>query len=176
MTKVILFIATSQDGFIADLDGGIDWLPQPSEEIGDFGYQNLIDDISMIFMGHKSYRQILTFGDWAWPEKKTYVFTSQNLKKTSYDVTFVNQSIKSFMNKIRSEKSNENIWLLGGAELAKSFSDCSEIDEYIITIIPVNLGEGIKLDIDYSQFIQTDEISLKGIVQKTYIKKQTQAT
>lgn len=34
MTKVIVYIATSQDGYIADEKGSVDWLPQTEEETG----------------------------------------------------------------------------------------------------------------------------------------------
>ena len=84
MNKVILYIATSLDGFIADKEGGVDWLPHETEDPKDLvGFKALLNRISVIVMGSKSYKQILTFGQWAWPDKQTYVFTSQNLKTRS---------------------------------------------------------------------------------------------
>ncbi len=68
MNKIILYVATSQDGFIADKDGGVGWLPHPSEDNVDkdeFGFKALMDRIAIIIMGSKSYQQILGFGDWA---------------------------------------------------------------------------------------------------------------
>ena len=145
MPKVILYVAASKDGFIADINGGVDWLPQPTDG-EDCGYQAMLDDIDIIIMGSKSYLQILTFGDWAWAGKKTYVFTSQNLKTDRDDIFFVNRGVKDFMDMVRAQNPSKNIWLLGGAELVRSFAQDNLIDESIITLIPVNLEIGIKLD------------------------------
>jgi len=165
MGKVILYIATSQDGFIADIKGEVDWLPQPAGG-DDFGYQALLDQIDTIVMGSKSYLQILSFGDWAWAGKKTFIFTSQNLKTDREDIFFTSETPQDFMK----EQRDKNIWLLGGAELAKNFSEQNLIDEYIITIVPKELGQGIKLDIDYNSFTLANYRMLDGIVQSTYIK------
>lgn len=66
MTKVVLYVATSQDHFIADSSGGVSWLPQTEEETGgeDFGYRAFYDSIDALAIGRKTYEQILTFGDW----------------------------------------------------------------------------------------------------------------
>lgn len=86
--KIILYIVTSLDGFIADKDGGVDWLPQEDPQ-DIFGYETLLSRISTIVMGSRSYKQILTFGEWAWADKQTYVFTSQDLTTARSDITFV---------------------------------------------------------------------------------------
>ena len=82
MNKIILYIATSLDGFIADIHGGVDWLPHPKDdvELETVGYNALMSRIDTILMGSRSYKQILSFGDWGWPDKKTYVFTSKQLE------------------------------------------------------------------------------------------------
>jgi dihydrofolate reductase len=62
MNKIILYIATSQDGFIADKNGGVDWLPQPKDdaELEAVGYKDLIARIDTILMGSRSFEQILS--------------------------------------------------------------------------------------------------------------------
>lgn len=79
MNKIILYIATSKDNFIADKNGSVDWLPSPEDdaELEDVGYNNLMSRIDTILMGSRSYKQILSFGEWRWSDKKTYVFTSK---------------------------------------------------------------------------------------------------
>lgn len=69
MNKIILYIATSLDGFIADINGGVDWLPHPKDdaELEAVGYKDLMERIDTILMGSRSYKQILSFGDWGWP-------------------------------------------------------------------------------------------------------------
>src|SRR6478736_1811293 len=74
--KTILYIATSQDGFIADKDGGVGWLdPYNNIEGEDCGYHGFYESIDGIIMGSRSYEQIVGFGEWIWPGKPAYVFT-----------------------------------------------------------------------------------------------------
>ena len=67
MHKVILYIATSLDGFIADTQGGVDWLPQPKDdaELEVVGFHRLIERIDRIIMGSTSFKKIVGFGAWA---------------------------------------------------------------------------------------------------------------
>lgn len=177
MTKIILYIATSLDGFIADKEGGVDWLPHPNDDADDMGYKALIDSIDTIIMGSRSYEQILTFGPWAWPEKSTYVFTSKQLTTDRSDIFFVHENVGPFMDKLRAKKTNQAIWLLGGAELVKSFSDLNLIDECVITILPTVLKEGIPLSLSYEGFnlIKTKETQ-DDIIQKTFVRKDGEPT
>ncbi|MBX9805510.1 MAG: dihydrofolate reductase family protein [Alphaproteobacteria bacterium] len=173
MTKVILYIATSLDGFIADKDGGVDWLPHPPNDEGDeFGYKALMHRVSTILMGSRSYRQILGFGEWAWGDKTTYVFTSQPLTTTRDDILFVNEDAKRFMEKLKSQNLTQDIWLLGGAELVTSFAKEKLIDECILTVVPSTLGEGIKLKLPLEDYIlQEAKKCSYGIEQNHYVRK-----
>jgi dihydrofolate reductase len=172
MPKVILYIAMSQDGFIADKDGGVDWLPHPDDgDTQEFGYEDLMGRISTIIMGSRSYQQILGFGNWAWSDKHTYVFTSGNLTTDLACVSFVKAGPKVF---IKNLDVDQDIWLLGGAQLAGSFAKEGLIDELIITIIPVNLGEGIKLELPWDDFdFSNKKLCSKNIIQKVYQRKKT---
>lgn len=117
MNKIIFYIATSLDGFIADINGGVDWLPQPKDdaELEAVGYKNLMSRIDTILMGSRSYKQILSFGDWGWPDKKTYVFTSKQLEIDKPYISITHDSPLEFMAKLKESKSDKDIWLLGGA-------------------------------------------------------------
>ncbi len=170
MPKVILYIATSLDGFIADKDGGVGWLPHPTDDPEDeFGYKALMNRISAIVMGSKSYEQILGFGDWAWGDKTTYVFTKRTTLPAKEGIQFIHEDPKIFMESIKEQQSD--IWLLGGAKLAKSFALAGLIDECVITIIPMKLGDGIKLELPYGYFnlIET-KLCRDDMLQQTYIK------
>ena len=70
---------------------------------------------------------------------------------------------------MKKKNSRKDIWLLGGALLAKSFSEANLIDEIIITVTPQEIGKGILLDISLEEFTCTDEKTLMaGMIQKTY--------
>ena len=170
--KTILYIATSQDDFIADKDGGVGWLdPYNNIEGEDCGYHAFYDSIDGIIMGSRSYEQILGFGEWIWPGKPTFVFTARMLEVERSEVVFVSEDVATFMSQLQSKNRHQNLWLLGGAELIKSFADLGLIDECITTIIPTSLGEGIPLSLPYKDFELTNTKKCKeGIVQKTYVR------
>lgn len=174
--KVILYIATSLDDFIADSDGGVDWLPQSEDPQDLVGYKALMNRISIVVMGSRSYNQILGFGEWAWSNKHTYVFTfKKDLVAPHPDViTFTDKNPKDFMEMLKSQKSPErkgDIWLLGGSELIKSFAAENLIDECIITIIPVTIHKGIKLGLELGNFtLVSEKKCMDGIIQKTFKK------
>lgn len=176
MNKIILYIATSLDGFIADINGGVDWLPHPKDdaELEAVGYKDLMERIDTILMGSRSYKQILSFGDWGWPDKHTYVFTSKKLEADKPYVSITHDNPFEFMAKFKDRTSDKDIWLLGGAELAKSFAQESLIDEIILTIVPQTLGTGIPLGLSFEKFDLTNEKSLTdGMVQKIYLRQNT---
>ena len=173
MKKVILYIATSADGFIADVNGGVDWLPQPQDDqdLDLCGYHALMNRIDTIVMGSKSYKQIVTFGPWAWQNKHTYVFSSEDLKPVDSSIEITHETPRIFMNRIQSCSPEKDIWLLGGAKLAQSFAHENLIDEIIVTIVPQVLKTGIPLGLTFEYFtLQSEKPLMDGMIQKTYIK------
>lgn len=171
MNKVILYIATSLDGFIADSKGDVDWLPTPQSDndLEVVGYNNLMRRIDTIVMGSSSYEQIINFGEWGWPSKQTYVFTGRSLTNEVPYIHFTKDSPKDFMQELKSDK---DIWLLGGAKLAQSFAKEDLIDEVVVTIVPQTLGSGIPLGVSLENFSLVEEKSLiDGMIQKVYLRK-----
>jgi dihydrofolate reductase len=59
-------------------------------------------------------------------------------------VEFVNEPIKAFAARLRSIK-GKDVWMMGGAGIIGSFLDAGEIDEFVISVIPTFIGEGIPL-------------------------------
>ncbi len=175
MSKIILYIATSEDGFIADKNGGVDWLPHPKDDhdLEIVGYKKLMERINIILMGSRSFKQIIGFGNWGWADKQTYVFSKQALEAPFPCITITNNSPSQFIQKIRDGGKNKDIWLLGGANLAKSFAEVGLIDEIILTIIPQTLGEGIPLGLPFKNLYQTSEQPLMdGMIQRIYLRNQ----
>jgi len=82
MRKIILFIASSLDGYIAKNDGSVDWLPANSLS----GYDNFYKSVDTVMMGKKTYDQVLTFGPFPYVNKKSYVFTRNNTIQTDENV------------------------------------------------------------------------------------------
>ena len=57
---------------------------------------------------------------------------------------FVTESIAAFAKRLRSQ-AGKNVWMMGGGEIIGSFLDEGAIDEFIITVVPTFIGEGIPL-------------------------------
>lgn len=138
MPKIIVYIATSLDGYIAREDGSIDWLPESAES----GYDAFYKSIDTVIMGKTTYNQVLTFGEYPYKDKKSFVFTTTNQIKDE-NIEFVSNVNKFVMDGYPGV--GENIWLVGGAQIIASFLKQKIVDEIIVTIIPVLLGKGIPL-------------------------------
>ncbi len=147
--KIIVTIATSADGFIARKDGAVDWLDRPSTA-GDYGIGKFFKSIDTILWGRKTYDMILKFQKEgkAAPDMyggiKNYAFSRKPPKKVLPGFEFVKEPIKEFCKSLRAEK-GKNIWMMGGGGIIASFLDAGEIDEFMISIIPTFIGEGIPL-------------------------------
>ena len=148
--KIIVYIATSADGFIARPDGDVEWLNRRPHTL-DYGMRAFYSTIDTILIGRKTY-------DWAldYQKKKgskaaifdkkvaNYVFSRKPPKKVAAGVEFVSEPVKTFARRLRSSP-GKHIWMMGGGELIASFLDAGEIDEFDIHVIPVLIGEGIPL-------------------------------
>jgi len=107
----------------------------------DYGYKEFYASIGTIVMGNTTYEQ---FGDTKefeeyYKDKPIFVF-SRKSKDKKKNITFVNENVKEFVKKLKN-----NAWLLGGASIFDEFLKKDLVDEFIITVIPVLLGEGIPL-------------------------------
>lgn len=147
--KIIVYIATSADGFIARKDGSVDWLDRPPTA-GDYGMGDFFKTIDTVLWGRKTYD--MAFGgkkgssDGGFgPKIKSYVFTHNpppHAGKSKFE--FVNEPINDFAARLRTQE-GKDIWMMGGGGVIGSFLDAGEIDEFIIHVIPTFIGEGIPL-------------------------------
>jgi dihydrofolate reductase len=153
MGKVTLYIATSLDGFIARPDGNLDWLTStPAPQDGDYGYSDLLGSIGTILMGRKTYEEVIGFGiDWPYIGFDSYVIsTKEDLKIQSPDTHLISKDLRDFVLDLKN-KSEKDIWLVGGGQLVTTFINEELLDKMIITIIPKLIGEGIPLFPNKSQ-------------------------
>ena len=137
--KIILYIATSLDGYIARKNGDVDWLFTDQ----DYGYQDFYKAIDTILFGSKTYDQVLTFGKFPYGDRKCFVFTRTKRSRDDH-AEFVTGDIVEFINKLQNN-AGMDIWLIGGADLIEVFLANNLIDEYKIFVHPLILGDGIPL-------------------------------
>lgn len=175
--KVILYIATSVDGYIADEQGRVDWLG--GEDLayeGDCGYSEFIKRIDTVVIGKTTYKQIVTElapDNWPYAGLKSYVLTSKPEADTA-DIIFINKDIKHFIEEEK-KKEGRDIWVCGGASIANQLMKHNLIDEYHLTIMPKLLGKGIALFNAQENILDLRLKECKtenGIVQCIYIRKE----
>jgi len=102
--------------------------------------------IDTAIMGRKTYDATLKMGGGGFGDSKmkSYVFSHSEPPGERGGVTFVNESPKTFLEKLRKLR-GKNIWLMGGGELARDFLKDDLVDELYIGIVPVLIGEGLPL-------------------------------
>lgn len=161
MRKVICYIAMSIDGYIADEKGGIDWLNTIEDEEINNSYSNFITQVDTVLMGRNTFDQIvneLSPNEWVYAGLKTYVITHRE-KTSQNEIYFVDKNPIDLISKLKLE-SGKDIWICGGANLIQQLIQANLIDTYLLTIIPVILGSGIRLFVNFSE-MQT--LSLAGL-------------
>ena len=147
MRKVTLFIAMSLDGYIADKDGGVDWL-NGQEENGENmdTYSEFIKTIDTIIMGWNTYHQVITElspEEWVYPEQISYVITHREIPSTER-IRFTSESPCDLVKRLREEEGN-GIWICGGASIVRQLMETDLIDTLHISVIPTLLGDGVRL-------------------------------
>ena len=142
--KVVLYIATSLDGYIATENDSLEWLFKTAGE-GDNGYSEFIKTVDTIILGRRTYDWIINneSGKFPYQNQKCYVF-SNSMSEKNKNVEFINEDTSDFLSKIK-ESGGKNIWIVGGGELLHHFIKEKLIDDYIITVAPILIGKGIPL-------------------------------
>lgn len=147
MRKVILYIAMSLDGYIADKNGKVDWLSgDSSAEISDAGYGDFIQKIDTVVMGWTTYHQVTTElspDHWVYEDQHTYVITHRSISSTDA-ITFTAEDPCTLIRDLKS-RSGSNIWICGGADIVRQLMNENLIDLYHISVIPTLLGNGVRL-------------------------------
>ncbi len=170
--KVILYIATSLDGYIAKPNDDLHFLSIVQKEGEDYGYGSFIDSVDTVILGRKTYEWVLTqVPEFPHADKTTYVIT--RTKRQSIGTThFYTGNLKELVLKLKDEK-GKTIFIDGGAEIVNELLKDSLIDEFIISIVPILLGSGTKLFNDgrpeQSLQLLTSKQYEKGFVQLHYI-------
>ncbi len=176
MKKVVLFIAVSVDGYIADDCNSVNWIKgqDDSVEMKDT-YSEFFDTIDTIVMGNRTYKQIVTElspDTWPYSGAKTFVITHHPIPD-SRDVIFSNEDPCCLVENLRHD-SGKDIWICGGADVVNQLLKKDLIDRFHIATIPVIIGGGVKLfgDTGYSLNLKiVDTIIYNGVVETVYERR-----
>ena len=174
VSKVIIHMVCSLDGFIAKKDGDISWMQstdhyEKGEVLTDEDIVKYLERIGCYVMGSKTYEHALELG-WPYGDKPVVVLTHRDLKSDKSNVEFHSGNLKKLVKQLKSKY--ENTWMVGGAHVTKEFLHLNLADEIIITVMPLILGDGIPF---FNQIEQEHRLHLKevtafldGMVEMTY--------
>jgi dihydrofolate reductase len=140
MRKIVLGLGISLDGYIARLDGSVDFLFMPK----DYSMAPFFKTIDAAILGRKTYEDAIKMGGaggFAGYKMDFYVCSRTLPPGTRDGLIFTNESPAALAARIR-KKPGKNIWLMGGGELAREFLRADLVDELYLGIVPVLLGEG----------------------------------
>jgi dihydrofolate reductase len=172
--KLVLYISMSLDGFIATEDDDLSWLSTVEMEGEDYGYGKILDRCDKYIVGRNTYEVIKKLCGGQFPhagKMDCYVITSKS--DSDENVQFYNGDLPSLIQSLR--KSGKDIYCDGGAQLVRQLINDDLIDEYIISVIPILLGNGKRLflgDTDVHHLSLEGSKSYKsGLVQLTYSRK-----
>ena len=174
--KVVLYISMSLDGFIATDDHDLSWLSVVEKEGEDYGYKSIQERSDAYIIGRKTYDVVLQLTGGDFPQTEwydCYVITREERESTN-GVKFYNGDIEDLIHRLKSEK-GKDIYVDGGGQIVQLLMKKNLIDEYIISVIPIFLGDGKRLFLGDSSRIDLElretKSFEKGLVQLHYTKK-----
>jgi dihydrofolate reductase len=144
------YTAATLDGFIADPHHSLDWLFQFGESATE-DYAEFIAAVGALAMGSSTYEWVRahliaggTDHPQPWPyQQPAWVFTTRELPGIDdADIRFVRGDVAPVHAAMTAAAAGKNLWIVGGGDLAGQFHDRGLLDEVIVTIASVTLGEG----------------------------------
>lgn len=173
--SIVIYIATSIDGYIAKEDGDISWLSAVQTPGEDYGYSNFIKTIDTVIMGRKTYEKVLSFGlEYPHRGRKTYVISKSKSGKDE-NAEYYNGELSTLIESLQ-KAPGKDIYCDGGAELISSLMMLGLIDRFIISTIPILLGGGIPL---FRPGFPTLNLKLagsnlfpSGLIQNEYLRQE----
>lgn len=174
----IVYIGTSLDGYIADRDGGLDWLQRvPNPDHSDFGFADFMAGIDALVMGRITFETVCSF-DVDWPYSKPVFVLSSTLDDVPEALQgraeIVSGSLPNVLETLHNRGLNR--LYIDGGKTVQSFLAQDLIDELIITRVPILLGGGTSLFGSLAAPLELEHLStdvLNGtIVQSHYRRKR----
>ena len=178
MRKIIAYLATSADGFIARPNGAVDWLDR-KEPPGGYGMTSFYRSVDTVIMGRKTWEMGRRLGQPLYPGKVNYVLSRSRRRSTVEGIAFLRGSVGRVAAALR-RTPGRNIWLVGGAEVFGAFLDAGQLDQLIVHVVPVLIGAGIPLLAPRHRAVPLRLLSSRrfsdGVVRLHYTVAQAPAT
>ncbi|MEI6665188.1 MAG: dihydrofolate reductase family protein [Chloroflexota bacterium] len=142
MARILGYIATSLDGFIATPDDGLDWLfKYDGMDLGAHDYKDFIKRIRTVVMGRGTYDFIANeSAPWPYDEQRVIVVTSRAIDDPKGSLE-LRQDVDALISELRALDDGD-VWMLGGGQLQMAFMERGALDELEIYVMPELIGGG----------------------------------
>ena len=160
VSKSQYYCAASLDGYIAEADDSLAWLldyegsfagdgvePGPMSEGG--AYERFYEGVGALISGSTTYEFVIDHlgedGEWPYSGKPYWVLSSRDLRVPEgegVDVRIVDTTVADLYGPMMTAAGGRNLWIVGGGNVASQFADEGLLDEVLVTVVPVVLGEG----------------------------------
>ena len=177
MRKLSLFIATSLDGYIAKPNDDLSFLKLVEKEGEDYGYSEFTANIDTIILGRKTYDYVLKeIGPSHYDNGQRDVYVITRTERPSIGrITFYTGNLTDLVQQLKSEN-GKGIYCDGGAEIINELLNHDLIDKFIISVIPILLGNGTRLFKDNRTEQELEFVRIKsfetGLTQLHYKRKR----
>ena len=147
MSTTTYYTAASLDGFIADEHQSLEWLfRQDQDASGPLNYEEFFGRIGAVVMGSTTYEWVLRHEHGKWPyQLPAWVVTNRDLPKVDGDVRFARGDVRPVHEQMTAAGRGNDLWVVGGGDLAGQFADAGLLDQVIVYLAPVTLGGGAPL-------------------------------
>jgi dihydrofolate reductase len=152
MARTVYYCASSLDGHIAEADDTLGWLTGYEGSFHGAGaepmkgsYDRFYDGVGALVMGSATYRFVLDHGGWPYSGKPAWVLTSRDLpmpEDEDADVRMASGPVAELHETMLAAAGERDLWVVGGGNVASQFADEGLLDEVLVTVVPVVLGEG----------------------------------
>jgi dihydrofolate reductase len=161
MSKTQYYCAMSLDGYIAEADDTLEWLlgyegsyegDDAESGKGKAGYEGFYEGVGALVSGSVTYEFVLDHldragagGEWPYKGKPCWVLSSRDLSipdSEGVDVRIANARVPELYDEMIAAAGDRNLWVIGGGNVASQFADEGLLDEVLVTVVPVVLGEG----------------------------------
>jgi dihydrofolate reductase len=160
-------MVSSLDGIIAKKDNSVSWFEtsdhyEKGVDLTEQDTEEFLKTIDCYVMGARTYEHALELSKsygWAYGDVPTIVITHRNLAIDRQNIEIYSGDLEELVHKRLKPKYN-NVWVVGGAILAKDFIRLKLADEIRLSIMPIILGEGTKF---FDHIEQEQALHLQGV-------------
>lgn len=166
--KVTIHMVSSLDGFIARKDNSVSWFEtadyyERGKEMTKQDTAEFLKTIDCYVMGAHTYEHALelsTSYGWAYGDVPTIVVSHRDLPIKRRNIEIYPGDLDKLVNE-RLKPSYKNVWIVGGAILARDFIRLQLADEIRMSVLPIILGEGTLF---FDHIGQEQALHLKDVV------------